>query len=178
MVAIAKNLNYRFWQGPEYASNYELMTSGKIRSLEMCYLRSAVLEKLVRFLIYRRNTLQIVSPMIHWNCPNFLKQLIWATPPDIVISFNCFLSPWKVINPFFTNTSFLYPMKHQKTVRFFHVFRGQRKGTLGTNRTISISEAEECLSYWVGELGGEDILSRWVENFIEIIVSVVIPSIA
>ena len=73
MVAIAKNLNYRFWQGPEYASNYELMTSGKIRSLEMRYLRSAILEKLVRFLIYWRNTLQIVSPMIHWNCPNFLK---------------------------------------------------------------------------------------------------------
>ena len=43
---------------------------------------------------------------------------------------------------------------------------------------ISISEAEECLSYWVRELGGEDILNRWVENFIETIVSVVIPPIA
>ena len=134
MVAIAKNLNYRFWQGPEYASNYELMTSGKIRSLEMCYLRSAVLEKLVRFLIYRRNTLQIVSPMIHWNCPNFLKQLIWATPPDIVISFNCFLSPWKVINPFVTicyQCIFSLPHETSENCKVFSCFQGVEKGYTG-----------------------------------------------
>ena len=40
-----------------------------------------------------------------------------------------------ILNPFVPNAPFLYPWKHQKTVvRFSNVFRGKRKGVLGTNR--------------------------------------------
>ena len=37
------------------------------------------------------------------------------------------------ISPFILNAPFLFPLKTQKTVRFSDVFRGQRKGKLGTN---------------------------------------------
>ena len=37
------------------------------------------------------------------------------------------------LNPFVPNAPFLYPWKHRKTWRFSDVFRGYRKGALGTN---------------------------------------------
>ena len=46
-----------------------------------------------------------------------------------------------VINPFKLIRSqciLFYPWKHQKTVRFTHVFRGYGKGALGTNRLSSV----------------------------------------
>ena len=42
-----------------------------------------------------------------------------------------------LINPFVPNALFLYPLKTSETVRLFDVFRGYRKGTLGTNGLIS-----------------------------------------
>ena len=36
-------------------------------------------------------------------------------------------------NPFVPIAPFLYPRKNKKNLRFFDVFRGQRKGALGTN---------------------------------------------
>ena len=37
------------------------------------------------------------------------------------------------INSFVANHPFSTPLKHQKTVSFSDVFRGERKGPLGTN---------------------------------------------
>ena len=39
----------------------------------------------------------------------------------------------RIISPFIPNASFLYPRKHQKTLRFSDDFREQRKGELGIN---------------------------------------------
>ena len=37
------------------------------------------------------------------------------------------------INPFVPNAPFLYPMKTPETVNFSNIFKGQKKGALGTN---------------------------------------------
>ena len=47
---------------------------------------------------------------------------------------------------FVLNAAFLYPLKHQKTLRFSDVFRGSRKGALGKNGLSSFS-LPSCTSY-------------------------------
>ena len=39
----------------------------------------------------------------------------------------------QLFNPFVSNAPFFASWKHQKTVSFSHVFRGERKEALGTN---------------------------------------------
>ena len=47
-----------------------------------------------------------------------------------------FISPvhTKAFSPFIPSAPFLYPLKHQKTLRFSDVFKGYRYGTVGANR--------------------------------------------
>ena len=40
---------------------------------------------------------------------------------------------WRMLNPFVPNASFLYPLKTSENLWFADVFRGQKKGALGTN---------------------------------------------
>ena len=45
------------------------------------------------------------------------------------------------------NAPFLYPLKHQKTLRFTSVFRGQRRSALGTNELNTGSVTIEMIEY-------------------------------
>ena len=44
-----------------------------------------------------------------------------------------FYQMFNKLNPFVPNEPFLYPWKHQETIRFSNVLRVSRKGALGTN---------------------------------------------
>ena len=60
--------------------------------------------------------------------------------PQLCLSIYNLLFPSSInvprINPFVPSAPFLYPLKTSETVRFSDVFRGQRKGALGTNGLI------------------------------------------
>ena len=53
----------------------------------------------------------------------------------------CSRTSKKLFNPFVPNAPFLYPLKHQKTLRFSDVLMGERKGALETNGLIKLTSA-------------------------------------
>ena len=62
-----------------------------------------------------------------------LQYFLHKNAPQFLFDFDS-CGNWRAkLNPFVPKAPFLYPLKTSKNLRFSDVFRGQRKGALGTN---------------------------------------------